>query len=51
MDSHRTISDHTHQRTVDLLQTAKQGHRDTKNMKILAEIATLFLPATLVAVS
>jgi Mg2+ and Co2+ transporter CorA len=51
IDSHRIISDRTYQQTMELLQTAKEEHQDTTNMKVLTQISTLFLPATLVAVS
>ena len=47
---HRATTDQMHTRTIELVRTAKEGHQDTMNVKTLAQIATLFLPATLIAV-
>ncbi|KAI4622250.1 hypothetical protein J4E81_006363 [Alternaria sp. BMP 2799] len=47
---HRATTDQMHTHTIELVRTAKEGHQDTMNVKTLAQIATLFLPATLIAV-
>jgi hypothetical protein len=37
--------------TDQLLRVTTQGHKDATTIKILAQVATMFLPATLMAVS
>ena len=37
--------------TTDLLQITTQGHKDALTIKVLAQITTMFLPASLIAVS
>ncbi len=44
-------SKQTCQDTDQLLQVTTQGHKDSVTIKILAQIATMFLPASLIAVS
>jgi Mg2+ and Co2+ transporter CorA len=34
-----------------LTQLARQGHKDSRTLKILSIVATLYLPASLIAVS
>ena len=40
-----------HGENTTLTQLARQGHKDSKMLKILSVVATLYLPASLIAVS
>jgi Mg2+ and Co2+ transporter CorA len=45
------ISGHTQQQAESLVNVALQNHRDSKIIKTLSKIATMYLPASLIAVS
>jgi hypothetical protein len=44
-----TASDHTRQSTSHLLRLTQESHRDSRSIKALSQLASMYLPASLVA--
>jgi Mg2+ and Co2+ transporter CorA len=51
MDILQRTASQIHGENTALTQLARQGHKDSKMLKILSVVATLYLPASLIAVS
>lgn len=47
----QSIAAQNHQENMILSTVAQQGHDDSRTLKVLTTIATMYLPASLVAVS
>ena len=47
----QSIAAQTHQENMTLLKISQQGQNDSRTLKVLTIIATMYLPASLIAVS